>query len=348
MAKRKAKKAAPKAKAPVRCGIIGYGGAFNMGRAHANWINEIKGMTTVAVCDLDPVRLEVAKEELGDVATFTDVGEMLAQKDLDLVVVVTPHNTHAALAIQAAEAGKHVIVEKPMCITVEEATNMIEAARKNGVMLSVFHNRRYDGDFMTLKSLIDDGVIGEVFQIEVGMGGYRHPGYWWRSNKEISGGAFYDWGAHIVDWVLNLVPQKIAGVTGFFYKLVWRDVTNEDHCHAVVRFENGVAADIQISHLDRIGRPRWRILGTKGAIVDTGEKKFKVNTTIKKLPAEMYIPYKESTWNAYYKGIADHLLRGKPLHVTPESARRVIGVIEAAERSSASGKMEPVPYEDEC
>ncbi len=329
----------------IKCAVVGYGPAFNMGKAHCEWIRITEGLSLVAVCDIDPKRTEVAKQDFPWIKTYTDVGKMLKDADADLVTIVTPHNTHAKLVLRCLRAQKHVIVEKPMCITAKEATAMIKKAKDQRVMLTVFHNRRHDGDFLTIKEVVDKGLIGEIFQVEMFGGGYGHPGYWWRSNKKISGGAFYDWGAHLLDWLLNLVPGRVVGVNGFFHKLVWKDVTNEDQVEAMIRFESGAVANVQLSHVARAGKPRWRILGTKGAILDTGGGKFKVFTEIQGIPAEMEIKYKETKWAAYYRDIADHLLQGEELEVKPEEARRVIAIMEAAEKSSKSGRTEPVPYE---
>ena len=331
----------------VRCGIVGYGGAFNMGKHHADTIRRIPGLEVTAVCDINPKRLELAREEQPGVETFDHVQKMIEADAIDLGVVVTPHNTHAELAIALAEGGKHVVCEKPFSITIEEATAMIEAARKKGVMLSTFHNRRWDGDFMTIRTIIQDGLIGEVFHIEACGAGYSPPRYWWRSHKPISGGAIYDWGAHFVDWILNLMPGKMESVYGFFHKRVWFDVTNEDQCHAIIRFEGGKYAEFQRSSIAAVGKPKWRILGTKGGILmETGDA-IKVVTYTRGVREELSVPVMEGQWDAYYYNIADHLLAGEPLAVTPESARRVIAVLSLAERASETGQPQPVPYEDE-
>ncbi len=329
---------------PVRCAIIGYGGAFNMGRAHAQWMRDTGRMVPVAVCDPDRSRLKAAREELGDVRAFTSLSTMLKGVRFDLATIITPHNTHAELAIQCSEAGKHVVVEKPMCIRVREATAMIKAAKAAKTTLTVFHNRRHDGDYLRIKELVDKGLIGDVFHVEMYGGGYGHPGTWWRADKEISGGAFYDWGAHYLDWLLNIVPSKVESVTGFFHKLVWTDVTNEDQVHAVIRFANGCVADVQQSSIARAGKPRWRILGTKGAIIDH-DGLLLVNTELDGMSAEMTVPYAESRWERYYQNLAAHLLDGAPLDVKPEEARRVIAIMEVAERSSKTKQAERVPYE---
>jgi scyllo-inositol 2-dehydrogenase (NADP+) len=329
----------------LRCGIIGYGGAFNMGKAHAGWINAADGLETVAICDLDPARAAAAAADFPQVRTFTKVEALLDEGGVDMVTLITPHNTHAPLALQCLAAGKHVITEKPMCITVDEATAMIEAAKKAGLMVSPFHNRRWDGDHLAMREVIERGLLGEVFHLEASASGFHHPGHWWRADKKISGGAFYDWGAHFVFWVLALMPYPIESVTGFFHKRVWHDVTNEDHTQAVIRFAGGAYADIQLSSIAYAPKPRFRILGTQGGLIDDGGGRFTVTTSVAGYPAKVEVEYKKTNWQAYYDNVADHLLRGKPLEITPEKGRRVIAVIETAERSAKSGKAEKVPFE---
>ncbi len=342
----KTKGATASKKSTIRCAVIGYGGAFNMGKHHADAMRAAPGFEVVAACDIDPARMEAASADFPGIETYTDPAKMLAKADFDLVAVVTPHNTHADLAVRAAKAGKHVVVEKPMCISVKEADAMIAAAEKAGTVLTVFQNRRHDGDFLALKEIVEKGLIGDVFRLEVMGVGWGKPGTWWRSDKAISGGAFYDWGAHMVDWLLHLVPQPIDSVTGVFHKLVWRHVTNEDHVQALIRFANGAVADIQLSSIQRIGKPRWLVLGTKGAVVSE-ERDFRVVTEMKGYQAELRVPHLQSHWQGFYDNLADHLLRGGPLEVTPQSSRRVIAVMEAAELSSKTGKPQGIPHEEE-
>jgi predicted dehydrogenase len=195
---------------------------------------------------------------------------------------------------------------------------------------------------MTFRRLIAEGAIGEVFEVSCGHAGYKRPGDWWRSDKEISGGNFYDWGAHFVDWILGLIPERVEWVHGFFHKKVWMHVTNEDHTQAIVRFAGGRMADVVISSISAAPRPRWRILGTRGAIVDdrTVERGCKLYTVRDGRTVVSEVKYDESRWDEFYNNVADHLLRGDELAVTAEQSRRVIGVLESAERSSASGKPE--------
>ena len=345
----------------IRCAVIGYGAMHHFGWAHSAWIDHTPELELVAICDRDPERTAAAKQDWPQVQTHNSTAEMYASCELDLVSIVTPHFTHCPLALEAFAAGKHVVVEKAMCLNVDEATQMIEAARAAGRTLAVHHNRRHDGNYRRIKQLVDDGAIGEVFHIELTAGGYSRFEHGWYSEKAKSGGAFYFWGPHAVDWVLDLMGQRMTGVTGFFHNLVWHDVDVEDHVEAVIRFESGAMADVSHSRISLAGKPLWRILGTKGAIIDTGrnattgyEQKIAVpsqgSLTLIQVDgsgkrSEQEVPYLDCDWPTYWQELADHLLRGGPVPVSGEFGRRVIGVLETAERSSASGVTEPVPYE---
>lgn len=347
--------------APIGCAVIGYGPQHNFGWAHAAWIAATPDLRLVAVCDLDPTRTDAARQQFPGVKTYNDVTKVWADPEIDLVSVVTPHFTHCPLALEAFAAGKHVVVEKAMCLNVAEATAMIEAGKRAGRMLAVHHNRRHDGNFRRVRELVRSGRIGQVFHIELYAGGYWEPQNGWYRDKDKSGGGFYFWGPHAVDWVLDLVPSRIAGVTGFFHKLVWHAMSNEDQTRAIIRFENGCVADVMWSTIAAVGgRPLWRILGTTGGVLDTGaggnvgyEKQIHgpVGGSLTLVTyehgqrKEEEIPYLESDWEQYWQGVADHLLRGGPVPVSGEFGRRVIGVLEAAEKSSASGQTEPVPFE---
>jgi len=330
----------------IQCGLLGYGPSFGMGKGHAEWISSINGLRTVAMCDTVSARVEAAKQELpGLKGYFTRLEDMLALKDLDLVVNILPHNLHAATTMQCLKAGKHVVLEKPFCITTAEANAMIARARRKKLMLSLFHNRRWDGDYLTIKDIIRRGLIGAIFHIECGIMSYAHPRFWWRSDKKMSGGIMYDWGAHFIDWILNLVPDaKMVQVTGDFQKRVWHSVTNEDHGQAWIRFDNGVTADFMVSSIAANTRPKWRILGTAGAIeADWKTIKLTSHAAGVKQESEIEVTLPSYGTTEYYRTVADHLLMGEELAVTPEQARRVIAVVETAEKSSQAGRSLPVP-----
>lgn len=345
---------------PIGCAVIGYGPMHNFGWAHSAWIEATPDLKLVAVCDIDPERTAAAQEAFPHIRTYNDLAELWADEEVELVSIVTPHFTHCPIALEAFRAGKHVVIEKAMCLNVEEATAMVEAGKRAGRMLAVHHNRRHDGNFRRIREIVYSGAIGDVFQLELTAGGYGPFRHGWYSEKGNSGGAFYFWGPHAVDWVLDLIPERIAGVTGYFHKLVWHEISNEDQVRAIIRFENGAVADVTWSHIAAIGKPLWRILGTKGGILDTGaggnvgyEKQIRgpsggsltLVTYGGEGRKEEQVPYLDSDWPSYWQEVADHLLRGGPVPVSGEFGRRVIGVFEAAERSSATGQTEPVPYE---
>ena len=322
----------------VRAGIIGYGGAFNMGKRHGESMVKTGKMTVAAVCDIDKERAEIGRRDFPGCSIFYDPVLMLQNAEVDLCIVILPHNLHAPMANTCMAEGKHVITEKPMCLNDREAQSMISTAFRNKVMLSVFHNRRWDGDFMALQEIVESGLLGEIYHIEMYGGGYNAPRDWWRSSKEISGGLFFDWGAHYLDWLLQIVPEPVTGVTGFFHKLKW-DNSNEDNVEAALRFANGTVAHVQWSSLAMAGKERWRLLGSEGsAVSDNG--KFIVNTNVHGKRATIEWPHKESNWDAFYANIAAHLCDGEDLVVKPEQARRVIAVMDTAEKSSKSGVTE--------
>src|SRR5207248_191003 len=130
------------------------------------------------------------------------------------VVVVTPHDTHHDLVLRALAAGKHVVVDKPMAITLEQADEMVEAAKRASRMLSAFQNRRWDWDYLTVKKVIADGTIGRPYFFEATVMSYREPRRTWRAAPDTMGSLFHDWGAHLVDQALQLVRSPVTHVRG--------------------------------------------------------------------------------------------------------------------------------------
>jgi predicted dehydrogenase len=327
----------------IRGAVIGYGGAFNMGKTHARQMQEV-GFDFVAACDLSADRMAEAEKDFPDIRTYTSVDALLAQDDIDLITVITPHNTHYTLAKQILESGKHCILEKPMCITVEEADTLLRISREKGLMLTVYHNRRWDGWIVTLKDLINKGIMGDIFHIEMHMGRFGKPKDWWRSNKEVSGGTFYDWGAHLIDYTLEAIPGKIRGVRGVIHNNVWHGYSNEDQVDSLIYFENNTFAHITISAISRIPKQQFRVLGTKGAVEGSlGGLKLYTDEH----PDGKEIEFVKRDKPSYYQNIADHLYKGEELIVKPEEARRIIAIIETTEKSAKEGKELIVPYEEE-
>ena len=334
----------------IQCGVIGYGGAFNMGRAH---LNEMKraGMVPTAVAEIDPKRLEVAAADFPGIETYGSVAEMLKKSGVHVLAIITPHNTHARLAIQCLKAGRHVVTEKPFAITTAECDAMIAAAKKGKAVLSTYHNRHWDGCILNAVQLVRSGVIGDVFRIEAHMGGYGKPGDWWRTSKTISGGILYDWGVHLLEYSLQILRgAELAEVTGFAHKgfwapkTAWKRDTNEDEGLAIARFSNGAWLTLTISSLDSNPKRGWlEATGTLGTLVmDWGVCEVTTHengtTVVKK-----YRNPESEGWKLY-QNVADHLVKGTPLVITPEWARRPIHILDLANQSAMKGKALKAKY----
>lgn len=336
--------------AEIKVGVVGYGGAFNMGRAHLQSMRDA-GMTPIAVAEVDKSRLKVAETDFPGIATFSSVEEMLKKSEVGLVVLITPHNTHAPLATQCLRAGRHVVVEKPLAITTREVDGMIAAAKKAGVMLSTYHNRHWDGRILQAVDLVKKKkALGDIVRIECHMGGYGKPGDWWRTSRSISGGILYDWGVHLLEYSLQLIDAPIVEVSGFstsgFWgpQTKWKDDANEDEAFAVVRFGSGQWLTLGISHLDSKAKDGWvEITGTKGTLVLDGANSFlhhvKGNTK-----SVTTLPNPPDEGQRYYENVRDHLVKGTPLVITAEWSRRPIHVLDLAAQSARKGRSLPAKY----
>ncbi len=207
--------------ADVRTGVVGYGAAFDMGRRHLSDMRKA-GMTPCAVAEMDPERLAAAGRDFPGIELYRSVGEMLRKSAVNLVVLITPHNTHARLALKCLRAGRHVITEKPFAITTAQCDAMIREAEARDLMLSAYHNRHWDGCVLeALKHLHEEKAIGEIYRVDARIGGYGRPGDWWRSSRSISGGIMYDWGVHFLEYALQIIPENIVEVAGFSKTGFW-------------------------------------------------------------------------------------------------------------------------------
>ena len=201
--------------ANFRVGLLAYGA---IGDEHNLAIKATPGLTLAAVCDTNPDRLKVALEISPDAKTFTDAEVMIASGEIDLVVISTPPNSHYLWAKKALNANLNVVLEKPMALTTDECDELIALAKTKEKLLVVYQNRRYDSDFLTVKDLIEKGSIGEVFYFETFVGGYSKPCSYWHSDKEVSGGAIFDWGSHFLDQIMSVISSPLKTVSGLDLK----------------------------------------------------------------------------------------------------------------------------------
>ena len=343
----------------INVGIVSYGFA---GRGfHAYLINRVPDLKLVAVASRSPERRQLAERD-HDVSTFETLDQLLELGHVDLVVIATPHATHAPLAIQAMAAGKHVVVDKVMCLNGEEADQMIDASRRNGVVLSVFHNRRWDWDYLTVKKVLDEGLLGAPYLFETTILRNRGP-RGWRGEADTSGGILFDWGAHLIDHALQLVPAPVRSVTCDPQYRGWGTEIGS-YVRLLLRFTNDVLYSIEIGNLSRYEKPRWLILGERGTLLKTGldpqepamlagkieaatedpANRARIRTDLAGMSAEVVVETVRSDWTGYYQNIADALNGRAELVVKPEQVRRAMAVFDAAMRSARTG--ETVPVED--
>ncbi|MCZ7647757.1 MAG: ThuA domain-containing protein [Planctomycetota bacterium] len=332
---------------PLGTAVVGYGGSFNMGKHHLDSMRAQPGFRPVAICDIAPERQKQARDDFPELKVVARTKELLELEGVDLVACITPHNVHAPVTLELLKAGKHAITEKPMAITTKECTAMIETARRHKASVHVYHNRRYDGDFISMRRIVESGALGPVFQLEAYSGGYGEPRTWWRSDKAVSGGIAHDWGAHFIDWITHLIPGPIRHVSGHFFKRAWPHVTNEDHALIQIVFESGAVALYETSQLAAAGKAKFRILGEQGALLHEGKDALKLSAQVNGIRGrEMLVPCANSDWGRFYRQLGDHLLLGEALEITAEEGRRNIAIIEAAEKSSRKhGAPMKVPYE---
>jgi scyllo-inositol 2-dehydrogenase (NADP+) len=353
-------KLAPAPDASLGVGILGY--APSVGKVHGLAAERTPGLHLMAACDLNPAQLRQAAEDFPGITTYATAAEMTEDPLVDLVIVATAPNSHAKLSMQMLAAEKHVLCEKPLALSRSEAEAMMEMAARHAKHLSCHQNRRYDPDFLAIKTAIADGLIGEPFYVETFVGGFNHPCGYWHSHAPVSGGTSFDWGAHYIDWLVGLLPYSIEAVIGTRHKRVWHDVTNGDQERIQIRYTNGQEAEFIHSDIAAVRKPKWYVLGTTGAILGNWQDIAAIDIdpvhyfSITDIPATEMMPdiilHQYRTGGdvelttpvlparnplAFHFNLADHLLWGEPLAAPLADSIKVVSILEAAARSMAHG-----------
>ncbi len=334
----------------ARVAIIGYG---RWGRqCHAHLIERAPGLElyTIASGSAEKRAHIVANHNC---RAYASIDQVLADEAVDVVVLATPNDTHCPMSVAALEAGKHVVTDKVMCLSMDEFGRMSQAAQSNDRLLTVFQNRRLDGDFRTLQKAMSDGILGDVRWIEMAWQGM---GMWggWRAQAEHGGGRFYDLGAHLVDQAQLLFPQNIESV----FCRMHHDIEGlevESQCTIIIAFEGGRTAVIDLSSLTAHAKPRFEARGSQATFVkhglDAQEDALKEGdidlarempefyTRVKGNGEEQVLETVPGRWRDYYENIARVLQKGEPPLVTLGSARRTMQILDAARRSAKSGQV---------
>lgn len=240
--------------------IVGLGG---MGNWHRELIETIDHLNVRGSFDIKEDRQQFARDN--GLIAYASLDELLADPQIDIVLASVPNDVHKEVVTKALRAGKSVVCEKPAALSSSELQEMISVAEETGNFFTVHQNRRWDEDFLTVKNIYDQQLLGDIFRIESRVHGSRGIPGDWRQEKEHGGGMILDWGVHILDQMLQMVDSRV--------KRVYTTVTNvtnqlvDDGFTAELTFENGLVALLEVGTSNFINLPRWYVLGENGTAV---------------------------------------------------------------------------------
>ncbi|MGC6584603.1 Gfo/Idh/MocA family protein [Paenibacillus sp. Dod16] len=237
--------------------IVGYGG---MGSYHAKLIKDNAYLEVTGTFDVLKDRREVSQQD--GYPAYESYEQVLNDAAVDVVLIATPNDVHKELALQAFNAGKHVICEKPVTLSVSDFKEMVSAADAAGRVLMVHQNRRWDEDFLTIKQMYNEKTIGDLFRIESRVHGANGIPGDWRHLEAHGGGMLLDWGVHLLDQVLFMVDSRITSLSSRLSFILGDEV--DDGFESVIEFENGVSVLIEVGTTNFITLPRWYVKGTEG------------------------------------------------------------------------------------
>jgi predicted dehydrogenase len=252
----------------IGVGIIGFG---RIGAEHSAWLSRAQGIRPVAVADGTPARQDLARAK--DLRVYTTVEQLLDDRDVQAVLVATPTAMHFDHASAALAAGRHVLVEKPMALDLAQSKALVEDAANRNLVLSVFHNRRWDLDYLTVRHAVQSGQLGKLINVESRLGQWsscvgpaaREYRPNWRNEASFGGGGLYDWGSHFVDQLWRLIwPAKPTTVFAQLRGNVWTKDC-DDFARVCIDFDDDTAAVCEINTTTTRPLPRWHLDGTRGS-----------------------------------------------------------------------------------
>lgn len=345
----------------INVGVIGTGSISAM---HLQSYQKHANANLLAVCDLNEERARLAAEKYGATKVFTDYRELLADPEIDAVSICTWNNTHAEISIAALNAGKHVLVEKPLCRTVEEALRVQEAVKSSGKLLQVGFVRRYDPNAQMLREFADKGEFGEIYFAKASsIRRLGNPGGWFSDIERSGGGPLIDIGVHVIDlcWYMMGRPKPVAVSANTyrklgnrsnvrnlsFYKAADYDAeknTVEDMANAMIRFENGASllVDVSFTLHAKDNQQSVKLYGDKGGfeidpeVVIVTEKH---NTIINIQPQT---DHKGFDFNSAFQSEVNHFIASiengtqplSPVEDGVEIMKILCGIYESAEKGA--------------
>lgn len=345
----------------IEVGLIGFGLA---GRAfHAPVIRAVPGLHLAAILQRSG---NEAAEKYPDVRIVRTLDDLLAMKEIQLVVIATPNDTHYPLARQCLTAGRDVVVDKPFATTLEEARSLVDLAKSAGRLLTVYQNRRFDGDFQALRQLVSAGTLGRVVRFETSYDRYRpqlKPGAW-RETQRPGSGILFDIAPHLIDHALVLfgLPEAVTADV----RIERESAVADDAFDITLHYPNSLRAVLRSSILAAAPRPRFVVLGTQGSFVKQSFDPQEMNLRRGNIPADtawgdepeeswgvLTIPVRDAfeqrripsascDYRDYYANVRDAILGLAKLAVPAEWALDVMRLLELARASSQERRTIPL------
>lgn len=336
--------------------IVGMGG---MGNWHRELITDVENMEICGSFDIREERQEFAREH--QIIPYDTFRNLLADKNVDIVLCATPNDVHKEIVIQALRAGKNVICEKPAAVHSADFQEMMQVSTETGKLLVIHQNRRWDEDYLTAKKIYDDNLLGNIFRIESRVHGSRGIPGDWRQKPEHGGGMLLDWGVHILDQALQMIPEKIKKISADF-----THVTNElvdDGFSCSLTFENGLIYLLEVGTSNFINLPRWYIQGINGSAVikdwdlsgelvkitdwskndavpiktAAGLTKTMAPRTEETIKSEA-LPIVHADVHDYYRNVMNAISGKEDILVKNEEVLRVLRLMEAIRKSADTGQ----------
>jgi predicted dehydrogenase len=331
---------------PLSVGIIGFG---RIGAEHAGWLSQCTNARPVAVADATPARQALAKER--GLLVYSSVDALLTDRQIDAILIATPTAMHFEHSTAALSAGKHVMVEKPMALDLPQSRKLAELAREKQKVLSVFHNRRWDTDYLTVKHNLAAGALGKVINVESRLGQWsscvgpaaREYRPNWRNEGSFGGGGLYDWGSHFVDQIWRLMwPARPTQVFAQLRGNVW-STDCDDFARVCIDFDNSAVGLVEINTTTTCPLPRWHIDGTNGSAESPHSLTFNVeewaklefapadgDMTTRVLPRSGSRLNETDLWTRFAAAVRD----GKEPVVSAQSVLPTMALLDAARESS--------------
>lgn len=336
----------------IKVGIIGFGLS---GKAfHSPFIHSIESMEISKIVTANSMNASNAKNEYPKAKIISNPNELFEDDDIDLVIVSVPNTFHADFAAKALMANKHVVVEKPFTVTSEEAEELIKLSRKMKKILTVYQNRRWDSDFLTVRKIVESNMLGNIVEFESHYDRFRDsvkPNAWREENIPGSG-MLYDLGSHLIDQALSLfgLPKEVYADI----KIQRKDGKTDDYFE-IDLFYDHTKVILKSSMLVREPLPRFILLGDKGSFIKYGmdvqenalraglkptntanwgeepEENWGIlNTEFKKLHFRGKVESEKGNYRAFYENLYKAIIGEEDIQIKPEEARNTIRIIELA------------------